>query len=204
MIKHISTITKQSGVTIIETIVVIAIMVILSSVLVANFPKLQKELALSHASYIFAQNLKKTEEMAIASVEPTDSLGNIIETTGYGVYIDAAKPTQTYLVYADINGDGAYTGLSLQYCNKQVNPEEDCAIGMYAVGESDSDVYIKRIENVTLPQVSITFIPPDPRVTISNLTEGAKEVVIVLGLKTDTSLEQKVLVNTIGVIQVNK
>jgi len=79
---------SEKGITLVEILVVIFIIAALLTILVSDFPKIQRQFALSRATYKFAQDLRKAQDMALSGEEIKKPDGTIISVKGYGIYID--------------------------------------------------------------------------------------------------------------------
>lgn len=84
---------NQQGLTLIETITVVSILVILSSIIFGNYKTGSDALALDRASQKLAQDLRRASEMSLAG------------TGGYqavGVYLSTSSATQ-YIIFGEQN-----------------------------------------------------------------------------------------------------
>ncbi|OGZ69545.1 MAG: hypothetical protein A3F47_00970 [Candidatus Staskawiczbacteria bacterium RIFCSPHIGHO2_12_FULL_38_11] len=184
---------SKAGFTMIEILVVISIVIILPTVIIANFPQIKHQFSLSRVTYKFAQDLRSAQNLAISSVHYEDSFGQSRDVTGYGVYVDINNFGNTrYVIYADQSpGDQQY-----QYGG-----------GDYSVSDVDFSltepgVVIKQINNVFNNTASINFNPPNPDTTITALNQGANSVEVVFALSSDLANTRTVFVNTSGLIEV--
>ncbi|OGZ90402.1 MAG: hypothetical protein A2528_02360 [Candidatus Staskawiczbacteria bacterium RIFOXYD2_FULL_37_9] len=197
----------ENGITLVEIIVVIFIIGIFSVILVADFPTIQKQFALSRATYKLGQDIRKTEDLGLSGVQITDKV------KGYGIYFNLQNsPAVKYLIYADIDGNQEFDGNFLTgFCSDDSG--EDCIIEIVDISEESKSLYIDRIENIDNPVsgfTSVNFSPPNPTVKISNiinmcqgdLCQYADRIGIVLKLNSDDSLERTVFVNKSGMIEV--
>jgi len=183
----------EKGITLIEIIVVIFIISMFSTVLISDFPRIQRQFALSRATYKLAQDIRKTQDLGLSGVKITDAEGNLIDAKGYGIFINlAVLPSEQYVIYADKDGDNRYT-----------SDFNDYIVETVIVNAVDSDLEIKEIININDSFVSINFSPPDPITKIDTLQNNDQHRVgIVLGLKSDDSVQKTVWVNTSGLIRV--
>jgi len=86
----------------IEMMVIIAIVAILPTIIIANFPQIKLQFALSRSAHRFSQDLRRAQEMSLSFLRYRDAAGNFQTVTGYGVHIDL--PTlgnKKYIIYAD-------------------------------------------------------------------------------------------------------
>ena len=194
---------SSGGITLIEIVVVIFIIALFSMILISDFPKIQRQFALSRVTYKLAQDLRKTQDLGLSGVQIKDSQGNPIAAKGYGIYI-STPPTEQYVIYADRgnNPNYKYDNSSSQLCSDNTEPESDCILETIDVSKENPDLKIKNIENIIGSYVSINFRPPDPIVDIDTLSSSSSKIGIVLGLSSDSSAIRKVWVNTSGLINV--
>jgi len=194
----------EKGSTLVEIIVAIVIIAVFSVIVVADFPKIKKQMALSRAAYDLSQTIRRTEDFGFSGIRITDSDGSIVDVDGYGFYINKTADDQQYLIYADTdgNGDQKYTpDGSGSSCDDPITAGYDCIIETINMEESTSGVYIKEIgDNVSI--LSINFTPPNPTVTITANGSSATSIRIVLGVVSDDSMEKSVFVNSSGLVYV--
>lgn len=143
MARNLSLLTaKSKGFTIPELLVVIAIITLLTALTLPNWRAGEQSLALQRSAFKLAQDIRRTEEMALRAEAFTCEEGNI---TGYGMAFNTSSP-ETYTLFADCDGDNAY-------------------------GSGDSEVEILEFEGNTVisnlvpgPWASVVFVPPTPQV----------------------------------------
>jgi len=186
----------QRGITLIEVIVVVFIIGIFSSILISNFPEIQRQFALSRATYKLAQNLRKVQDMGLSGVKITDETGQTILLKGYGIYIDATEPAQQYIIYGDscLPTDYKYTfsGLCQDHIFETINVNED-----------NAGVVISTINNIDSGWVSINFSPPNPYLVMDTLSNNQNNIEIVLALSNYPSVTSRaVSINKSGLIEV--
>ena len=208
-------ISNSQGITLIEIVVVIFITVLFFLILISDFPKIQRQFALSRVAYELAQDLRKTQDLGLSGVQLIDKNGQPISIKGYGVYVNLVAQFKTqYIIYADVNGDQKYSSdLTFPLCDEadQTSGQlvSDCVIKIIDIKDSNNggnpNLYIKQINNINNPSIgftSINFSPPNPTIKIDNLNSGQSGIEIVLELSADASASRKVLVNTSGLINV--
>lgn len=89
--------------TLIELLVVIFIIALFSSLVLFNKNKSQANLALERTAFQISQDIRRTEEMAIAA----QFFNGSYPAGGYGIRF--AENENQYLIFADINQDGIYS-----------------------------------------------------------------------------------------------
>lgn len=221
---------SSSGITLVELIVVIFIIVLFSTILVANFPEIQRQFALSRVTYKLSQDLRNVQGLGLSGVPITDVHGTAILSKGYGIYINLNSSATQYVIYADVPGaavngvrtsDQKYSGDPLYpRCNNvdQSPPTgvrtTDCVISVVDISngsDGNPSLYIKGITDCTQSGcvadsgggVSINFNPPNPTTTMTGLGGTYSGVNVTLGLRTDNSSARTISVNTFGLIDIN-
>jgi len=206
--KNLKIKNSAEGITLVEIIVTVFLIAVLSSILIADFPAILRQFALSRAAYKLSQEMRKAEDLGLSGVQVTDNLGAPVSAKGYGIYlsrttqIDISIPAaKQYTLYADVDNSKTYN--ASQSCDLPGrNTSLDCAIETIDISKEEPGVYIKAIIYTTDPNsVSVNFTPPNPDITITALS-GGSEVNIVLGLDADPSLSKTVSINTSGLIEV--
>jgi type II secretory pathway pseudopilin PulG len=206
----------EKGISLIEIVVVIFIIILFSTILISDFPKIKTQFSLSQGAYKLAQDLRKAQDLGLSGVRLNDANRQPIAVKGYGVYIDiSSPPAEQYAIYADVpdadgNSDQKYSGgSSYPLCEKVdqgypiTNPRiTDCVIEVIDLRKENPSLYIKSISGINGTNTSINFSPPDPITKIDNLSSGQSAIGIILGLTSDSSAKRTVQVNTSGLINV--
>ncbi len=182
---------QQKGFTIVEMLVVLAIIVILPTIIIANFPQTKLQFALSRVAYKFAQDVRRAQDMSLSSMQYKDALGTVASISGYGVYVDRdALGGKKYLLYADATpGNRQYDAL-------------DYVVQTIDFGADEPGVIIQEIKNVFGNTASINVAPPNPTTTLTLLNEGEHSLEVVFALESDASKTRSVLINTSGLVEV--
>ncbi|MBI2050093.1 MAG: hypothetical protein HYT35_01400 [Candidatus Staskawiczbacteria bacterium] len=172
---------------------VVFILALLSSILVADFPKIRRQFALTRAVHKMSQDLRRAQDMGFS--------GQKVEVDGtkaksFGVYINLDSPTlgnKKYIIYADIDG------------NQQYNESNaDLVMETVDFGQTEPGVIIDRIENMENNNrwVDINFEPPSPTVKIRELESDKDRVKIIFTLESDPSKERTVSAYISGLIEI--
>ena len=162
---------KEKGITLVEIIVVIFMIVMFSLIIIADFPTIQRRFALSRSAYKLAQDLRRAEDLGLSGVPLNDVSAppSPILLKGYGLYADVSSHSaKEYIIYADvteapdINGvsdsDQKYSGdLMYPLCN-QVNQkasgttlQTDCVLEIMDLSKENSGTQVieKLVEYAT-------------------------------------------------------
>lgn len=167
------------GFTLVESLVVISIILLLTSIALVNYRQGEEKFALERAAHKLAQDLRNTLEMAISG----KTYGNPPQFPqgGYGIYFPGPD-NKSYILFADLNGNKIYDS-PLERIETFYLEERGVTIYSFSPG----------------PQLSITFFPPDPTITISSNTGTSSEATIILKQKEAT---KRVIINKVGLIEI--
>lgn len=142
---------NKDGFTLPEMLVVLFIILLLSAVAFANYRGGERQYALQRAAYKLAQDLRRTQQMAMSAKE----FQGVIPLGGYGIEFLTANPDY-YILFADINGNGKY--------EHPGNPTPDKEVERITLEEG---VRINEVFTLSpKTELWIAFIPPDPTVRI--------------------------------------
>jgi len=190
--------------TLIEIVVVISIILILTVLAFPNFHEANSKFALDRSIYKLSQDLRNAEEISMsARTTPLEFEGGIGPTFfpkgGYGLYFQEAS--SSYILFADCNGNGQYDAADdpprADKCSEaEINkpyPEKMKDIAL----ESGIKIGMLNPKYSTDNSLSVTFFPPDPKITIFPDASTAF-ITVFFGSKT----EKTVSINSIGLIEI--
>jgi len=166
----------KKGFTLIELIVVIAIMAIISAILFAGKQREEKRWALQFSAFELAQNFREMQEMAMGAGEV--ECGGVY-TYSFGINF---SETETYLLYADCN-------------DNNVKDENDVFLRTVKFRKG------VKVCSLSANPLDIVFIPPEPTSFVNN-DPIDQEGIITLCLKDDETETKIVKVNTVGKIEI--
>ena len=156
---------QKGAITLSEMLVVVAIIGILATVILVNFPVFKKQLALQRAASQLAQDIRRAQEMAVASEEcpnpPCDA--DEIPAGGYGIHLKKVPDPQTsYVLFAD------------RGTPPNPPPDQKYGPGNEQIGNDinfESGVKIKDLldeNDSSTNHLNVIFTPPDPTVRLTN------------------------------------
>ena len=181
----------KKGFTLLETLVVISIIILLTTIALPSYKSGQRQLALSRAANKMAHEIRGAQEMAMSAKKHEGS----VPLGGYGIYFYKSGTNYDVYLYADSDGDETYDS------GEEVRAIYNESLEIYL----ESEVKIKEVKiNSSQPdETSINFRPPDPFIKIK---DGGgvdhQEAIITLALKADESKTKVVTVNKAGLIDV--
>lgn len=178
---------KQSGVTLIELIVVVAIFSVVSSVLLFNYSDFSTNVSIRNLSQDIALTIRKSQTQA-TSVQGVTGSGSVRSYPAYGV-VFSLEPNSTsflpnpkrFVVFADV------IPVSSQTPNKKYDSDGLCGsvqegsecLEAISISSADSLISIETdITNVVnTGTVSITFRRPSPDAIICYIPSGQSDCI---------------------------
>lgn len=203
----------SNGITLIELTIVIFLIVTFSMILIADFPKIQKQFALSRVTYKLEQDFRRTEDLGLSGVTIQDSQQKQVSVTGYGIYVNTNLSETKYLIYADtkpnINtpGNNIYdSNFSTNLCSLQSSIISDCPIEITDLLKENPNLFIKDItdnNSAHYSYASINFNPPNPNVIITTSPDFSGSAIgIIFSLRDEASARRIIWVYKSGLISV--
>jgi len=186
---------NQKSFTLVELLVVVAIIILLSLIILPNYRASVSQFALERSAHKMAQDIRRAAEMAMSAKEITGPTGEkVIPTGGYGIYLKILSvfPYYEIIIFADCNNNQQFT--SGNVCGTPPNK--------FPEGLKDEDIKLEsgvKISNLSpnLP-LNITFKPPSPEISI----QGGDTAEITLVLESDPTKKRTIKVNKAGLIDV--
>lgn len=170
---------KERGFTLPEILVVISIMIFMTVLVLPNWRRGSQELALDRALHQVAQDITRAEESALRAQFFQCQTGSI---KGYGVYWDRTAMPDSYLIFADCNGNEQYDVSDTTV--ETVTIEDGVSISSLSPD----------------PSFSIVFTPPEPRVVIKPTDPSQAQVVLALDSEPGTT--RTLTVTSRGIIDI--
>ncbi|MBI2053745.1 MAG: prepilin-type N-terminal cleavage/methylation domain-containing protein [Candidatus Staskawiczbacteria bacterium] len=183
---------NNNGITLVEIIVTIFIILMFSAIIMSDFPKIRRQFSLSAATHRLAQDLRRAQDMALSGTQLVDEAGQPILAKGFGIYINLSSlngNNKQYILYGDKDGD------------EQYDSSADYTVDVIDMDKETKNIIIQGIYNTLLDSCSINFSPPNPKTSISNLQSGVNRVKIVLAEEVNSAITREVYVYTSGLIE---
>lgn len=169
--------------TLIELLVIIAITILMTVLVFSNYGKNNEIFALERSSQKLAQDLRRTEDMAMSGFEGDST------TLGYGVYFKTAD-SGLYRIYEEKN-----TNTNMWYEAAIDTVKETINIEPKVVICSIKD------NGASQTQLSVSFEPPNPLTYVGGVSTG-HEASIVLCLSSDNTKTKTIKINNTGRIEI--
>lgn len=199
---------NNAGFTLLEITIVIVIITVLFSIFLVNYRGAEKEFALSRSAHKLAQDIRRVQEMAIASqITPPDfeAAESVFPEGGYGIYIKVTpletEKTGRYIIFADCDDDDKYDESGSVSCEAagdgNSSPEKITEVFL------EEGIYISKVgvlPYAVIDTVEITFFPPDPEITINGVSDK-DEAYIYLTFEEDGP-KKRVSINKAGLIEI--
>ncbi|MEA3292912.1 MAG: type II secretion system protein [Patescibacteria group bacterium] len=177
---------KSKAFTLVEILIVVAVISILTAVIIPSYYWSERRLALERSALQVAQDIRGAKEMAMSVREL--STGNV--PPGYGVYFEKS-PTNLLYIYADTNpspGDEEYS--TTDQTVSEIKLEKKVSI---------KTIYCDSAE---VNSVSVNFKPPDPSIKIVGDGIEGNLAVIILCLDSDNNKTKTIKINKIGLVTI--
>lgn len=173
----------QKGISFVELIVVISIILILSVISFPFYQSARKNLALERSVVGLSQAIRRAQEMAMSAQEFQGSF----PAGGYGVYMESVPGNVTsYVIFADKDNNGKYGS-----------------------GELVEQIYFEsnvKINSANFNHIHVIFIPPDPAVIFTNQggnDASLSQVTVEVSMIDDVSKYHDIIINKAGLVDIN-
>ena len=197
---------NSAGFTLLEITIVIVVITIMFSIFLVNYRGAEKEFALSRSAHKLAQDIRRVQEMAIASqTTPPDFIdpNPTFPEGGYGIYLKVTpletEKTGSYIIFADCDDDGEYDPIGFGTASCEGADEDDPLPEKITEGFLEEGIYISDVSAIS-GEITITFFPPDPETTI--IIDGSSEAEAVITLTFDNESTKTVSINKAGLIEI--
>ena len=169
----------HKGFTLLELLIVTAIIVLLTALILPNYKSGSHQLALQRSAQKLAQDIRRAQEMAMSSKKVSGQI-----PYGFGIHLDSSSE-DSYILFADLNN----------------NHHRDAII--------DQDLETIKLESgikisslLPVSAFSVVFVSPDPTVWINDASSGVTTAQITLATKINLNNKQIISVNNAGLITV--
>lgn len=176
---------NQKAFTMIELLITMGVIALFTSLFFVDYGAGSNSLALERVVKKTAQDLRKTQEMAMSA-----TIGET-NTNGYGIYFDKTSGNEKkYIIYSNTNSNMYYES-GTDTIKETVNMETGVKICSISISDGTS---------TSLNNVSISFQPPDPINYINSYYSGY-EASIVFCTDDEDAITKIVKINNVGRIE---
>ena len=185
----------QKGFSLIELIVSMGIIVMITTMFMANHRTANQRTDLVMTAQKMVADVHLAQNNSLGLVKYNDS----VPGGGWGLSFD--KSRGSYVMFADLNEPG-----KSGYMSYDTSSEGNISYGA-RVNNISSGIAISSIKigtNTLVNSVNVTFLPPDPKTNIYNPVNGATSTVIEIQLqdKANTANVKTVRINFLGLAEV--
>lgn len=190
------------GFTLIEVVVVIGVMAIISSLMLANFPRFNKQIGVGKEASKLALSLRKAQSYALAVREFNSAFNDDpfcenppVKFPGYGLFFKTLDSAH-YFIYGDVNCSKYYESFSIEETVEIVNIENNMKTSTIkgynaAICSGGCD----------LAELSILYLRPGPTTLIKG--DGADYNFVEIYLSSaDGTVSKKVVVKSTGQVSI--
>ena len=163
--------SSKRGFTLIEILVVMAIMMVITTVLLVNQSRFDSSTVLRSLAYSVALSVRQAQVYGTSVVGTTTAQSNCVGgfysggncyASAYGLHFDTALPT-SYSLFADLNNDGQYT--SSNELIKNFSFSQGYLITDFCVTGTNTGSPVTRRSPGAISTLDIVFKRPNPDAT---------------------------------------
>jgi len=191
---HYSLLTSK-GFTLVELVVLMAVIVIISGIVFLNLRENEGNLALQRAADVVTQNISQAKINSLGN----KSHGGTISAGGFGIYLEQNRAD--IVIFADCDEDGDFdTAGAADDC-------DEATIATPYFPEEFSRVLLSGqiVVSTLIPcsgspcALTMTFVPPDPTTVFNPGFAGAEAQI---GLRDDKGNTMDIFINRLGVTRI--
>lgn len=193
---------EHRGFTLIELIVVIGVTAVIASLLLANFPRFSRQIAVEREAGKLALALRRAQSYALAVREFNSAFNDDpfctdppVRFPGYGVFFDLSDPTH-YLIYGDASCSKYYESLPWEETTESALL--DGKIYLLSIKGYDAGACSLGCD---LNELSILYVRPDPAIWIRGEGADYNYAEIVLS-SSDGTVTKKVVAWSTGQVSI--
>lgn len=188
----------KDGFTMFELMITISIMVMVSALVLVNFPGFNRQVAVNRAAQEISLTLRSAQARALA-VQKFAPTGQFPQ--GYGVFFTTAANT-SYILFADLDENGLYTK---QEMVEEIDLPKPLTVAGLLAKEKTSP------PGISYRELHIVYYRPDPVIVMRGVDAGsipadlgAGDVEIILGSSDGSTSLRKVVAWTTGQVSVEE
>jgi len=169
--------------TLVEILVVMALIAILSLVFIPAYHVSKQQLAVQRSANKLSQDIRLVMEGAMSAVETSCPLPGASPTYKHGISLDINTSVDKYILFADCNEDGKYNNETVDRLIKEESFET--GVEIYELNPS--------------PKIDIVFEPPDPIISIKD----SDTAIIKIRSKNYYNKTRTLIINEVGLVDVD-
>jgi len=146
---------NNRGFTIVELIITTSILIIVTTLIFANYPKFRENVSLKKTAQEIALSVRRAQTYGLSVREFKQGTGIF---PGYGVHFDITFP-DSFVLFADVNGNNVYDGASEDVESLKIQTNERLS-GLCANEKTPPSA------GCGFSKIDIIFFRPKPFVTI--------------------------------------
>lgn len=179
--------SRRDGFTLVELIVAVGVFLVISALILADFPDFFRRLELSRTAQAVALSFREAESAALAVRE----FGSGI-FPAYGLHFEN-PPTKSYILFADLNSNRLYDGTSEQA--DAFNITGPPLISRICVNTKSFPP-----GNCSISRLDVVYVRPNPDIfiTADGIAFNDAEIII----KLPTGEERKIIIWTTGQLSI--
>lgn len=193
---------RRFGFTLIELVVVVGVIAIVSSLMLANFPRFNKQIAVEREAAKLALALRNAQSFALAVREFNPAfnddpfcLNTPVRFPGYGLFVSESNPSR-YFIYGDVNCSRYYESAPNEEIAESAGIEGQILIS--SIVGFDAAVCAGGCE---LDEVSVLYVRPGPSIWIRSGGVDYNAVEFTLS-SSDGSIQKKVVARFTGQVSI--
>ncbi len=169
------------GFTLIELVVVMAVMTVLTGALLVRQGRFNSSTLLRSLAYSVALSVRQAQVYGTSVVGTTTAATNCVGgfynagscyASAYGLYFDVSTPT-TYILFADLNNDGKYQTIE---SIKTFNLNNGYVISSFCANGVNGVSAVSRCSGATINTLNIIFKRPNPDATFTAFTSAGTAI----------------------------
>lgn len=187
---------KAEGFTLIELVVLMAVIVIISSIVFLNLRENEGSLALQRAADVVTQNISQAKINSLGN----KNHGGTTSAGGFGIYLEQNR--NKIVIFADCDGDGNF-GTVDDASNCNVATESTPYNELFSTVLLSGQIVVSTLIpcSGTPCALTMTFVPPDPTTVFIPGFVGAEAQI---GLRDDKGNTVDIFINRLGVTRISQ
>ncbi len=190
---------NNSGHTLIELLVGLAIIGSISALVVVNVRDTGKTSSLDNAALKLVSDIRLTQDFALGLRSQYNGTDDEFPDGGWGVYIDSQTDNTNYYMFADLNNNNIFdNGASDYELYKQVKLPADVRIQPGLDGIDNGGAAYSGMQDLAL-----FLLPPDPIIEINSGSELICQTVEITLESISSGKTKTIMINDFGLVDIS-